>query len=118
GSNVLLRIRLAPVPDSALDVEASYDFHPSDVASGSVLPIQDQFVVLVKQRVWAFMLERDQQYDAADRMQRRYEQDLDRTIKRERGKVAEMTALRRVDLLGIRRWRGPIFDPSHYSNNW
>jgi hypothetical protein len=118
GSDVLYRIRLAPVPDAVVNVECEYYYHPSDVASASVMPVQDQLIVLVKDRVRAYMLEGDQKYDAADRAQRRYEQNLTFLVKREMRKVAQKTVLKQTDLANIQRRRGPILPPDHYSNNW
>lgn len=118
GSNVLLRIRLAPVPNAILTFEAEYYYHPSDVASASHLPVQDQFIVLVKDRVRASILENDQKYDAADRAQRRYESNLQRIVLQEERKVAKSSALKQTDLAGVRRRQFPILDPSHYPNPW
>src|SRR5215510_10824227 len=117
GSNVLLRIRLWPVPSAIVNFEAEYYFHPSDVASATVLPIQDQLIVLVKDRVRAYFLENDQKYDAADRAQRRYEANLQNLVKREQAKVADKTILQEVDLANIRRRRGPRL-PGNYPDNW
>ena len=118
GSNVLYQFRLYPVPDAVVTVEREYFYHPSDVASGSVLPVQDQYVVLVKDRVRAHLLELDQKYDAADRAQRRYEANLDRLVKREGRKTSAMTALKQTDLGGRGGRQHAIFDPSHYNNGW
>jgi hypothetical protein len=117
GSNNLYRIRLYPVPDAVVSIEAEYYYHPSDVASGSVLPVQDQHIVLVKDRVRAYILEEgeDQRYEAADRAQRRFESNLAKLVKREKHKVAANLVLKPSD---IRRTRRPeaMFDASHYSN--
>lgn len=118
GANVLLRIRLAPVPNAIVNFEVEYYYHPSDVASASHLPIQDQFIVLIKDRVRAYMLENDQKYDAATLAQRRYEQNLDRIVKQEKRKTAKMTALKQTDLQGRGARQHAIFDPSHYNNWW
>ncbi len=118
GANVLLRIRLAPVPDAIVNIEAQYYYHPSDVASASHLPIQDQFIVLVKDRVRVYMLENDQKYDAAQLAQRRYELNLDKLVKREQRKTAQMTTLKQTDLGGKGGRQHAIFDPSHNRNWW
>lgn len=116
GTNVFYQFRLVPKPDSILTIEREFFYHPSDVASGSVLPVQDQYIVLVKDRVRAYLLELDQKYDAADRAQRRYEANLDRLVKREARKVAAKTVLKQTDLANIRRRERAIFDPSHFNN--
>lgn len=118
GSNVLLRIRLWPVPSAIVNIEEEHYYHPSDVASASVLPIQDQHIVLVKDRVRAQFLEDDQKYDAADRAQRRYEANLATLVKREQAKVAEKTILQEVDLANIRRRRGPRLPGNYPDYGW
>src|SRR5262245_30888151 len=117
STNILYRVRLWPVPTSAIDIEYEYYYHPSEVPSGSSLPVQDQLIVLVKDRVRAHLLELDQKYEAADRAQRRYETNLDRLVKQERQKVAEKTTLQEVDLANIRRRRGPRL-PGNYPDYW
>lgn len=117
GSNVLLRIRLWPVPSAIVNIEEEHYFHPSDVASGSVLPIQDQYIVPVKDRVLAQIYELDQKYDASDRAQLRYKANLDTLVKREQSKVAEKIILQEVDLSNIRRRRGPRL-PGNYPDYW
>jgi hypothetical protein len=119
GSNVLYQFRLTPVPDSILEIEAEFYYHPSEIASGSVLPVQDNLIVIVKDRVRAYLLEGDQKYDAADRAQRRYEKNLDILVKRSQNIIAAKTVLRQSDLAIIRRRERPLLDPSHYNNgNW
>lgn len=116
GSNVLYQFRLFPVPDAVYAIEQEYYYHPSNVASGSVLPVQDQYIVLVKDRVRAYLLELDQKYDAADRAQRRYEANMATLVKKEMRKVAAKTVLKQTDLANIRRRERPILDPGHFNN--
>jgi hypothetical protein len=116
GSNVLYRFRLAPTPDAAYTVEYEYYYHPSDVASGSVLTVQDQHIVLVKDRVRAHLLELDQKYDAADRAQRRFETNLDKLVRREGRKTAAVTILKQTDLGAVRRRDRALLDTAHYNN--
>lgn len=116
GSNVLYQFRLAPVPDAVVSIEREYFYHPSEVASGSVLPVQDQHIVVVLDRVRARMLELDQKYDAADRAQRRFESNLANLVKRETRKIAAFTVLKQSDLVNVRRVPRAIFDPSHFNN--
>jgi hypothetical protein len=118
GVNVLYQYRLAPVPDSILTVEREWFYHPSEVASATVLPVQDQHIVLVKDHVKARLLEIDQKYDAADRCQRRFDANLAKLVKQELSKVAKMNVLKQSDLSNIRRRERPIFDPSHFNNGW
>jgi hypothetical protein len=117
GSNVLLRIRLWPVPSSILSIEEEHYFHPSDVASATVLPIQDQHVVLIKDRVRVYFLTNDQKYDAAQLALLSYQQNLERLVRREQAKVAKKVTLQETDLSNIRRRRGPRL-PGNYPDSW
>lgn len=117
GSDVLYRYRLTPVPNAVFSLAVQYFYHPSNVASGSVLPVQDQFIVPVKDRVRSFLLERDGKYDAADRAQRRFEKWLETLVKHETNKHAGMPRLQPSDLVGKTRRQEPIFDPAHYANS-
>lgn len=118
GTNILYRFRLAPVPDSVLQVEQEYFYHPSEVASSAQLPVQDQLVTLVKDWVRASLFELDQKYDAADRARRRYELNLERLVRREKRKVAQRTQLKPSDLRSDGRRPQAMFDPSHFDNQW
>jgi hypothetical protein len=117
GTDMLYQFRLAPVPDEVLEIEEEFYYHPSATASGSTLPVQDQYIVLVKDRVRASMLENQQMYDAADRAQRRYEANLNDLVKREQRKVAAHTALKHTDLSGMGRRGRAMFDGSHFPRN-
>ncbi len=116
GANVLYRFRLAPVPDAVYAIEHEYFYHPSDVASASVLPVQDQHIVLVKDRVRAYILEGDGKYDAADRAQRRFETNLANLVRREGRKTAAVTILKPTDLGAVRRRDRALLDPAHFNN--
>jgi hypothetical protein len=116
GSDNLYRIRLAPVPESVLTIEREFYYNPSDVASASHLPVQDNLITAIKHHVRAAMSVNDERFEEASYHRRSFEQILDRLLKQEQRKVASFTALRRVDLANTRGRRGPIFDPGHFRN--
>src|SRR5215510_13457808 len=116
GANTLYQFRLAPVPDSVVTIERTFFYHPSEIASATVIPIQDQYLPLVRRFVRASLLFLSQQYDQADREQRIYDRLLDQLVKQEKRKVAAITRIRPSD---VRRDGGraqAIFDPSHFDN--
>jgi len=116
GSNTLYQFRLAPVPNSVLTIERTFYYHPSEIASATVIPIQDQYLPLVRRFVRASLLFLSQQYDQADREQRIYDRLLDELVKQEKRKVAKSTRMRTSD---VRRDGGraqAIFDPAHFDN--
>lgn len=116
GSDVLYQFRLAPVPDSVLEIEVEYYYHPSEVDSATVIPIQDQYLPLVRRYVKASLYQLDQKYDAAKEEKAVYRELLDGLVKQEKRKPAANTCMKASD---IRREGGraqAIFDPSHFRN--
>lgn len=118
GANILYQFRLAPVPDSVLQVEQEYYYHPSEVPTATVIPIQDQYLPLVRRFVRASLLRLDQKYDQADREQAQYDKLLDGLVKREKRKVAANTGLKASDLKRDGGRPQAMFDPSHFDNPW
>jgi hypothetical protein len=116
SGNVLYQFRLAPVPNSELEIEVSYYYHPSQVASADPLPIPDSLIVLVKDRTRAYLLVRDEKYQAATIHLRNYEKGLERLVKQENRPTAKETRVKPSIPGRGRRWGGPRFDPAHYRN--
>src|SRR5262252_4672076 len=118
GANTLYQFRLAPVPNSVVTIERTFFYHPSEIASATVIPIQDQYLPLVRRFVRASLLFLSQQYDQADREQRIYDRLLDQLVKQEKRKVAAQTRMCASDLRRDGRRGQAQFDPSHYRNSW
>ena len=118
GANTLYQFRLSPVPNSILTVEREFYYHPSEIASAVVIPIQDQYLPLVRRFVRASLLFLSQQYDQADRERQIYEKLLDGLVKQEKRKVAAETRMCASDLRRDGRRGQAQFDPSHYRNSW
>ncbi len=118
GSDVLYNFRLYPVPDAELVIERHFFFHPSLIETDDSLPVQDEYLVLVKDRARAYLYEREKEFDAADRCTNRFYKNLTDLKKRQSKKAAEKTVLRPSDLNGLNKPARPILDPDHYRNNW
>ena len=118
GSNVLYQFRLAPVPNSVLAIERTFFYHPSEVATSTTLPIQDQYLPLVRCYVRAGLYELDGMLDRATQQRAIYAQLLDRLVKQEKRKVAASTQQRYNDLPRAGGRPQAIFDPSHYKNSF
>lgn len=116
GANVLYQFRLAPVPDSELEIEETFFYHPSEIPTSQVIPIQDRYLPLVRRFVRASLLRLDQKYDAAQIEQAQYDKLLDGLVKGEKRKVAKNTQLRASDLRRDRGRGQAIFDPAHFQN--
>src|SRR5262245_5345794 len=117
GANTLVRIRLVPVPIAIENIEEEHYFDPTDTASASNLEVPDSYLVLVKDRVRIYILENDGRYTAASLVQRRYEKNLERLVDREHQKPARKIVLKEVDIINVRRRRGPRL-PGNYDDRW
>jgi len=116
GANVLYQFRLAPVPTSILTIERTYYFHPSEVATSTVIPVLEQFIPLIRYYVKAELYELDGMLDRAKEQRGIYDKLLDKLEKREKRKVAATSQQRWNDLPGGGGRAQAIFDPSHFKN--
>lgn len=118
GSNVLYQFRVAPVPDSVLTIERTYYYHPSEIATSQVIPVQDQYLPLVRRFTRASLYELDGMLDRAREERRIYAELLDRLVKQEKRKVAKATQMQASDLRRDDRMGQAMFDPSIFPNRW
>lgn len=118
GANVLYQFRLAPVPNSVLTIERTYFYHPSEVATSTVIPIQDQYLPLVRCYVKAQLYELDGMLDRATQQRAIYTQLMDSLVKQEKRKVAATTQQRYNDLARAGARPQAVFDPSHFKNSF
>ena len=116
GANVLYQFRLAPVPNSILTIERTFFYHPSEIATTEVIPIQDQYLPLIRSYVKAQLYELDGMLDRAKEQRNIYALLLDRLVKQEKRKVAATSRQRYNDLPHGGGRAQAIFDPSHYKN--
>lgn len=117
GANNLVRIRMVPVPVSIESVEEEHYFDPTDTASASNLEVPDSFLVAVRLRTQVAMLINDGKYTAAALIQRQYDQNLKRLVEREHEKPSQKIVLKEVDIVNVRRRRGPRL-PGNYDDRW
>lgn len=118
GDDVRYQFRLAKVPDSELEIEEYYYFHPSEVTTAQVIPVLEQFIPLIRHHVKADLYELDGMLDRAQEQRKIYAALVDKLEKREKRKVNAVTRQQYND---IRRDDGrgqPMFDPAHYPNQW
>jgi hypothetical protein len=116
GADVRYQFRLAPKPDSVLQIEQSYYFHPSEVGTATVVPVLEQYIPLIRHYVKANLYELDGMLDRAQEQRRMYDALLDKLEKREKRKVAATSQQRWNDLPRGGGMAQAIFDPSHFKN--
>lgn len=61
------RIQFHPVPDSVYNLEVFGYVHPDYIVSASHIPVFKEVILLIKNRVRAYMLADDKDYDGSDR---------------------------------------------------
>ena len=114
GSNVINTIQLWPVPDSSQVLEVLYHIDPTNLISGSTLPVMNYMLVLLRHRVRVNFRHDEKDYDGADRQLQYFLKELNDKLARERAKSVDTPVLETCDIpRGIRTAR---FDPSHYRN--
>src|SRR5262245_25013569 len=116
GANTLYQFRLAPVPNSTLTIEQTFFYHPSEMASETVIPIQLHYLPLVRCYVKAGLYELDGMLDRAREQRNIYAGLLDKLVKQEKRKVAATSQQRWNDLPRGGGRAQAIFDPSHFKN--
>lgn len=118
GANVLYQFRLARVPDSILEIERTFFYHPSEIATSTVIPVQNQYIPLVRRFVKASLYELSQQENKAEIERKQYDKLLEGLVRQEKRKVAAITQMKAND---IRRDGGrpqAQFDPSIFPSSW
>lgn len=116
GSDVLYQFRLAPVPDSALEIEETYYFHPSEVGTSTVIPVLEQFLPLIRRYVKADLYELDGMLDRAKEQRNIYNELVKQLEKREKRKVNAVTQMRTNDLRRDGGMPQAQFDGAHFRN--
>jgi hypothetical protein len=118
GANTLYQFRLAPVPDSELQVERTFFYHPSEIATSTTIPVQDQYLPLVRRYVKASIYELDGSLDRAEREKKVYDKLLEGLVKQEKRKVAKSTQMQASDLRRDGGRPQAMLDPSIFPNQW
>jgi hypothetical protein len=116
GANVRYQFRLARVPDSILEIEQYYYFHPSEVTTAQVIPVLEQFIPLIRHFVKAELYELDGMLDRAQEQRKIYNALVEKLEKREKRKLAAATNQRYNDLPRGGGMPQAIFDGAHFRN--
>lgn len=118
GSDVRYQFRLAKVPDSELEIEQYYYFHPSEVTTAQVIPVLEQFIPLIRHHIKADLYELDGMLDRAKEQRGLYNALLDKLEKREKRKVNATTRQGYNDLRRDGGMPQAQFDGAHFRNPW
>lgn len=112
------KIRLFPTPSSILSIERFGIYNIANLLTTSQIPLQaDKIATLLKDRVRAYMLEHDKDYEGSDRSYQRFIGNLrlavDRLNMKPRANINS-----RMQVSDIRNTSEPMarLDPSHFGN--
>lgn len=116
SGNVQYTIRLWPVPDAIYNAEFTALTHVGTIASAAHLPVQPQYIEVIRDRVRAFHWARLKEWEGSNAHYIRFRDNLNNLVEREERKYARRSRLRRRD---ISRGGFPdkaMLDPNHFRN--
>lgn len=116
-SQTALKFKLYPVPDAIYAVSVNTIIHPASLSSSSVLPIHNEAIAAIADKVRYYMSIDDKDYEAAQLALGEYENKI-RLLKNREQRV---TQRRRVlsslsDVVSSGKERFAILPPDHYRN--
>jgi hypothetical protein len=108
-----LRIQLFPVPDAIYAIEYSGTVHPAELVSTDVIPVHNEHLNIIKDRVRYYYAMDEKDYEAADRHDASFVRKAQLIISRENKRPAQRRMLRVSDVPSTREeFVRP--DPTHY----
>lgn len=111
-----LRFKLYPVPDAVYSIEISTIVHPAALVASSVLPIHNEAIAIISDKVRYYMAMDDKDYDAAQIIMSDYGNKLRLLKNREQRSTQRRRIFRRNSDLVSNREDFAIFPPDHYRN--
>lgn len=77
------KLRLHPIPNSIMNINAPYHFYPSGLLSASDIPVNDELVLLLKSRLSMRIHRLDLDWDSFNSHRAEYNEDMKNIIKQE-----------------------------------
>jgi hypothetical protein len=112
-------ITLNPIPDAIYSLQVSAQKHPliAPIGSTTDIPLRQEMLLAVKNRVRAYILASDKDYEGSTTHLQMFYKQVDDMIKKESTRpAARHVRLQVTDIVGNTGRRHPILDPSHFSN--
>lgn len=92
------KIRFQPIPDQIIPYDVGFNIVPARLLTGDTIPIQNEAILPLKFLVRAYMHFDDTNYDHADRFYQRYVSTVDKLMRRENNKSADIPRLQPRDI--------------------
>lgn len=110
-----IRIQLYPVPNAIFNITISGVVHPAALVAADTIPVHNEHLNIIKDRVRWYMAVDDKDYDAADRHDAQFVRKAGLIVSRENKRPAQRRVLRVTDVRSSREeFVRP--DPNHFSN--
>ena len=120
SAQAVIKIRWHPIPDAIYPLTISAQKHPlvAEITSGANIPLRQEMILAVKDRVRAYSLANDKDYEGSNSYLQLFYNRLNEMIGRESLKPSgRQMRMQVTDIVPSTSNRGPFFDPSHYSNS-
>lgn len=98
SSNFVQRIRLHPIPNAVLQINAPFYFHPVDLVTSSIIPLSEEALLVIKSRIRMQMHKLDKEWDAFNAERAQYAQDLTSLVEQERTPASKNLTAQPTDL--------------------
>lgn len=115
SSQQALAIQFYPIPDAIYAFTVSGVFHPAALISTDVLPVHNEHLNIIKNRVRYYCALDDKDYELADRHDEQFVRGAQLILQRENKRPAQSRRLRTTDVPS-RRDQFVRLDPNHFTN--
>jgi hypothetical protein len=111
-------ITFVPIPDAIYELQITAQKHIIvPLVSANEIPLRQEMLLAVKNRVRAYILASDKDYEGSTTYLQMFYKQVDDMIKKESTRpAARHIRLQVTDIVGNTGRRSPILDPSHFSN--
>lgn len=115
ASQQALRIQFYPVPDAIYTFDVSGTYHPASLISTDVIPVHNEHLNTIKNRVRYYCALDEKDYEAADRHDAQFVRNAQLILQRENKRPAQYRRMRTTDVSSTKD-QFVRLDPNHFSN--
>lgn len=108
-------VQFIPIPDGSYTVEYLNILHPEEIATGDAIPLHREHILAVKNRVRAYILNSDKDYDGSDRALQLFYAQVQAMIDKEKTPLDNNIRMQVRDISNQSQRRLARLDPNHFS---